>query len=166
MDDFSIRTETITVTPTDTMTTTATQTDITITTSTQTNTTLSHKQTSRPPQQTPPLPPQSNTSATITTDTPDRHYHCHSYSRRLLQTLQILIDSNTASKDTDTTTADTNTTNDPSRLNIFRHFETFSIISILLALTKYCVFNYVDESILDIRNNKYFNTTAGYANRT
>ena len=34
-------------------------------------------------------------------------------------------DSNTAIKDTDTTTADKNTTIDPYRLNTFRHFETF-----------------------------------------
>ena len=33
-------------------------------------------------------------------------------------------------------------------------------------ITKYCVFNYVDNSILDPRNDKHFNTMAGYANRT
>ena len=74
--------------------------------------------------------------------------------------------SNTATKDTDTTTEDKNTTNDPYRLNTFRHFEIFFITLILLSLTNCYVFNYVDNSILHTRYDKYFNTMAGNANRT
>ena len=78
-----------------------------------------------------------------------------------------VTDNNTATKNTDTTTADKNTTaNDPYRLNTFKHFQTFFITLILLSLAKCYVFNYVGNSNLYTRNDKYFNTTAGNANRT